>query len=276
MDIVLALKALILGLVEGLTEFLPISSTGHLIIMGNLLGGFSDARGKVFEIVIQLGAILAVVWEFRAKLGVVTRGLVTRDPTAWRFASNVLVAFMPAVVLGLLFHDVIKTYLFNPYTVAMALIVGGVIILWVEKRAFTPRVHTIEEMSWQDALKVGFAQSVAMFPGVSRSGATIIGGMMFGMNRSAATAFSFFLAIPTMFAATVYDLYKNWALLSVNDVPLFVIGFVAAFISAYLAVAALLKFVSNHTFVGFAWYRIIFGILVLLSAYTGVVNWSTN
>lgn len=276
MDMVLALKALMLGLVEGLTEFLPISSTGHLIIMGDLLGGFSDARGKVFEIVIQLGAILAVVWEFRAKLGVVTRGLVTRDPTALRFAGNVLVAFMPAVVLGLLFHHVIKTYLFNPYTVAMALIVGGVIILWVEKRALTPRVHTIEEMSWKDALKVGFAQTAAMFPGVSRSGATIIGGMMFGLNRSAATAFSFFLAIPTMFAATVYDLYKNWALLSVNDIPLFAIGFAAAFISAYLAVAALLKFVSNHTFVGFAWYRIVFGMLVLLSAYTGVVDWSTS
>lgn len=276
MDIVLALKALILGVVEGLTEFLPISSTGHLIIIGNLLGGFSDARGKVFEIVIQLGAILAVVWEFRAKLGVVTQGLMTRDPTAWRFFTNVLIAFMPAVVLGLLFHDVIKTYLFNPYTVAMALIVGGVIILWVEKRALTPRVHTIEEMSWSDALKVGFAQSIAMFPGVSRSGATIIGGMMFGLNRSAATAFSFFLAIPTMFAATVYDLYKNWALLSVHDIPLFAIGFVAAFVSAYLAVSALLKFVSNHTFVGFAWYRIVFGIVVLVTAYSGLVDWSAH
>lgn len=272
MDYLLLLKALILGVVEGLTEFLPISSTGHLIIIGSLLD-FNDARGKVFEIVIQLGAILAVVWEFRAKLGVVTRGMMVRDPVAWRFATNVLVAFMPAVVLGLLFHDVIKTYLFNPYTVAMALIVGGLVILWVEKRAFHPKIQAIEEMRWQDALKVGLAQSVAMFPGVSRSGATIMGGMLFGLNRSVATAFSFFLAIPTMFAATVYDLYKNWHLLSVADLPLFAVGFVAAFVSAYLAVAALLKFVSNHTFVGFAWYRIVFGVLVLATAYTGVVNW---
>lgn len=272
MDYLLLLKALILGVVEGLTEFLPISSTGHLIIIGSLLD-FNDARGKVFEIVIQLGAILAVVWEFRAKLGVVTRGMMVRDPVAWRFATNVLVAFMPAVVLGLLFHDVIKTYLFNPYTVAMALIVGGLVILWVEKRAFHPKIQAIEEMRWQDALKVGLAQSVAMFPGVSRSGATIMGGMLFGLNRSVATAFSFFLAIPTMFAATVYDLYKNWHLLSIADLPLFAVGFVAAFVSAYLAVAALLKFVSNHTFVGFAWYRIIFGVLVLATAYTGVVNW---
>lgn len=275
MDYLILLKALILGVVEGLTEFLPISSTGHLIIIGSLLD-FNDARGKVFEIVIQLGAILAVVWEFRAKLGVVTRGMMVRDPTAWRFATNVLVAFMPAVVLGLLFHDVIKTYLFNPYTVAMALIVGGLVILWVEKRAFHPKIQAIEEMRWQDALKVGLAQSVAMFPGVSRSGATIMGGMLFGLNRSVATAFSFFLAIPTMFAATVYDLYKNWHLLSVADLPLFAAGFVAAFVSAYLAVAALLKFVSNHTFVGFAWYRIVFGVLVLATAYTGVVNWSPD
>lgn len=275
MDYLILLKALILGVVEGLTEFLPISSTGHLIIIGSLLD-FNDARGKVFEIVIQLGAILAVVWEFRAKLGVVTRGMLVRDPAAWRFATNVLVAFMPAVVLGLLFHDVIKTYLFNPYTVAIALIVGGLVILWVEKRAFHPKIQAIEEMRWQDALKVGLAQSVAMFPGVSRSGATIMGGMLFGLNRSVATAFSFFLAIPTMFAATVYDLYKNWHLLSVADLPLFAAGFVAAFVSAYLAVAALLKFVSNHTFVGFAWYRIVFGVLVLATAYTGVVNWSPD
>lgn len=273
MDSLIFLKALILGVVEGLTEFLPISSTGHLIIIGSLLE-FNDARGKVFEIVIQLGAIMAVVWEFRAKLTVVTKGMMAREPAAWRFASNVLIAFMPAVVLGLLFHDVIKTYLFNPYTVAIALIAGGLVILWVEKRAFQPRIQSIEEMRWLDALKIGLAQTVAMFPGVSRSGATIMGGMLFGLNRSVATAFSFFLAIPTMFGATVYDLYKNWHLLSAADIPLFAVGFVAAFISAYLAVAALLKFVANHTFVGFAWYRIIFGVLVLATAYTGVVNWT--
>lgn len=273
MDSLIFLKALILGVVEGLTEFLPISSTGHLIIIGSLLE-FNNAREDVFKIVIQLGAILAVVWEFRAKLTVVTKGMMAREPAAWRFASNVLIAFMPAVVLGLLFHDVIKTYLFNPYTVAAALIVGGLVILWVEKRAFHPRVQSIEEMRWLDALKIGLAQTVAMFPGVSRSGATIMGGMLFGLNRSVATAFSFFLAIPTMFGAAVYDLYKNWHLLSAADIPLFAVGFVAAFISAYLAVAALLKFVANHTFVGFAWYRIIFGVLVLATAYTGVVNWT--
>lgn len=273
MDIVLIFKALVLGLVEGLTEFLPVSSTGHLILVGDLLN-FNDERGKVFEVVIQLGAILAVCWEFRAKLSAVGHGLVRHEPAAWHFFRNLMVAFLPAVGLGLVFHGAIKAYLFNPYTVATALIVGGGVILWVEKRAFHPRVHTIEDMHWQDALKVGFAQSVAMFPGVSRSGATIMGGMMFGLTRRAATEFSFFLAIPTMFGATFLDLYKNWHLLSAADLPLFATGFIAAFVSAYLAVAALLKFVSSHTFVGFAWYRIVFGVLVLVTAYTGWVDWS--
>jgi len=272
MDVTLLILAFILGIIEGLTEFLPISSTGHLIIAGDLLN-FNDERGKVFMIVIQLGAILAVVWEFRAKLLAVTRGLVVRESVAWRFVRNVLVAFLPAVGLGLIFHDRIKTYLFNPYTVAVALIVGGLVILWVEKRVFHPHIKSIEDMRWQDALKVGFAQSVAMFPGVSRSGATIMGGMVFGLDRRAATEFSFFLAIPTMFGATFLDLYKNWHLLSVADLPMFTVGFIAAFVSAYLAVATLLKFISNHTFVGFAWYRIIFGLLVLVTAYSGIVKW---
>jgi len=272
MDSALLIVAFILGIIEGLTEFLPISSTGHLIIAGDLLN-FNDERGKVFMIVIQLGAILAVVWEFRAKLLAVTRGLVVREPVAWRFASNLLVALMPAVVLGLVFHHWIKTYLFNPYTVAFALIGGGLVILWVEKRAFHPRIKSVEDMRWQDAIKIGFAQSVAMFPGVSRSGATIMGGMIFGLDRRVATEFSFFLAIPTMFGATVLDLYKNWHLLSATDLPIFAVGFIGAFVSAYLAIAALLKFISNHTFVGFAWYRIVFGLLVLVTAYSGVIEW---
>ena len=273
MDYLILLKALILVVVEGLTEFLPISSTGHLIIIGSLLD-FNDARGKVFEIVIQLGAILAVVWEFRAKLGVVTRGMLVRDPAAWRFATNVLVAFMPAVVLGLLFHDVIKTYLFNPYTVAIALIVGGLVILWVEKRAFHPKIQAIEEMRWQDALKVGLAQSVAMFPGVSRSGATIMGGMLFGLSRRAATEFSFFLAVPTLIAAGVYDLVRHRELLGAADFGTFGVGFVAAFFSAFACVRWLIRYIAAHDFTIFAWYRIAFGVIVLVTAYTGLVDWS--
>lgn len=265
------ITAFILGIVEGLTEFLPVSSTGHLIIAGELLN-FNDVRGKVFMIVIQLGAILAVIWEFRAKLLTVMNGFVRREPAAWHFVRNVLVAFLPAVALGLIFHHWIKTYLFNPYTVAMALIGGGVVILWVEKRIFHPRIENIEDISWQDALRVGFAQSVAMFPGISRSGATIMGGMIFGLNRRVATEFSFFLAIPTMFGAVSLDLYKNWQLLSAEDLPIFAVGFIAAFFSAYLAVAGLLKFISNHTFIGFAWYRIVFGLVVLGTALGGAVR----
>lgn len=271
MDISPLIVACILGIIEGMTEFLPVSSTGHLIIAGELLN-FNDVRGKVFMIVIQLGAILAVVWEFRDKLLGITRGFVMREPAALRFVSNLLLAFLPAVGLGLIFHHWIKTYLFNPYTVAMALIGGGAVILWVEKRAFAPRVDSVEEMRWQDAIKVGFAQSVAMFPGISRSGATIMGGMIVGLNRRVATEFSFFLAIPTMFGAVFLDLYKNWNLLSFADMPVFAAGFIAAFISAYLAVAGLLKFISNHNFVGFAWYRIGFGLVVLITAFGGWVK----
>lgn len=261
MDTIILLKALLLGLVEGLTEFLPVSSTGHLIIVGDLLN-FNDDKGKVFEIAIQLGAILAVCWEFREKLGNVARGLGS-DPAARRFVANLAVAFLPAAVLGLLLHKAIKTYLFGPVTVAFALIAGGLIILWVEKLDHRPRLHSVEEMSWKDALKVGFAQTVAMFPGTSRSGATIIGGMVFGLSRQAATEFSFFLAIPTLFAATFYDLYKNWDLLQANDLGMFAAGFGAAFVSAFWAVKGLLRYVAHHSFVAFAWYRIIFGALVL-------------
>lgn len=255
------LVALLLGIVEGLTEFLPISSTGHLIIVGDLLN-FNDERGKVFEIVIQLGAILAVCWAYRVRIAKVAGGLAS-DPAAQKFVVNLLVAFTPAVVFGLLFHKAIKAYLFNPITVACALIVGGVIILLIERRKTPPTIQSVDDLRWTDALKIGFAQTLAMFPGVSRSGATIMGGLMFGLSRTTATEFSFFLAIPTMFAATVYDLYKNWALLQLSDLPLFTVGFMAAFLSALLAVKTLLRYLASHTFTAFAWYRIVFGTLVL-------------
>lgn len=274
MDPILLLKALILGIVEGLTEFLPISSTGHLIIVGSLLD-YTDEQSKVFKIVIQLGAILAVCWHFRERIGQALGGLAS-DPVQQRFASLLLVGFLPAAVLGVLFHSTIKTYLFNPVTVALALIGGGFLILYIEKRAYHPRVQAVDDMGWKDALKVGFAQSIAMFPGVSRSGATIMGGLMFGLSRKAATEFSFFLAIPTMFAATVYDVAKNWQLLRLEDLPVFSVGFVASFVAAMLTVKALLRFISNHTFIGFAWYRIVFGCVVLLTAWTGAVQWQAG
>ena len=273
MDYPLLLKALILGIVEGLTEFLPISSTGHLIILGDLLG-YTDESSKVFKIVIQLGAILAVCWDYRARLTKLVAGL-PRDAGEQRFAALLLIGFLPAAILGVMFHSTIKALLFNPITVATALIIGGLIILYVEKRAYHPRIHSVDEMRWPDALKVGLAQALAMIPGTSRSGATIMGGLIFGLSRKAATEFSFFLAIPTMFAATVYDLYKNWALLRMEDLPVFAVGFVAAFISAMWAVKSFMRYISNHTFVVFAWYRIVFGVIVLLTAYTGMVQWSS-
>ncbi len=274
MDSQLLLTALILGIVEGLTEFLPVSSTGHLIVVGSLLG-YTDEQSKVFKIVIQLAAILAVCWDYRSRIGLVIEGLAARDPAQRRFVGLVLVAFLPAMVLGVMFHGAIKTYLFNPLTVAGALIVGGLAILYIEKRAYRPRIHSVDEITWPTALKVGFAQALAMFPGVSRAGATIMGGLVFGLSRKAATEFSFFLAIPTMLAATVYDLYKNWALLSVaHDLPVFAVGFAASFVTAMLTVKALLRFVSNHTFVPFAWYRIAFGLVVWLTAHAGWVDWT--
>jgi undecaprenyl-diphosphatase len=266
------IKALVLGIVEGLTEFIPVSSTGHLIIASSLLD-FTDERAKVFAIAIQFGAVLAVCWAQREKLLTVSRGL-TSDRTSQQFALNLLVAFMPAVVFGLLLHSTIKTYLFSPLTVAAALVVGGIVILWIEARAHRPRIRDIDEMRWTDALRIGLAQTLAMFPGVSRSGATIMGGMLFGLSRESATQFSFFLAIPTMFAATVYDLYKNWQILSVTDLPMFAVGFVAAFIAALLTVRALLAYVARHSFRPFAWYRIGFGGLILLSWQMGWVDWA--
>ena len=272
MDIALLLKAVILGIVEGLTEFLPISSTGHLIILGDLLG-YNDEASKVFKIVIQLAAILAVCWDYRVRLTKMVTGL-PGDAPSQRFAAMLFIGFLPAAVLGLMFHSTIKALLFNPITVATALIVGGFIILYVEKRAYHPRVNSVDEMRWPDALKVGFAQALAMIPGTSRSGATIMGGLIFGLSRKTAAEFSFFLAIPTMFAATAYDLYKNWGLLRADDLPVFTVGFVASFVAAMWAVKSFIRFISNHTFVVFAWYRIVFGLVVLGTAYSGAVSWS--
>ncbi len=272
MDIPLLLKAFILGILEGLTEFLPVSSTGHLIIAGSLLG-YTNEQSKVFKIVIQLAAILAICWDYRERLVHVVAGLKS-DVAARRFSGHIMLAFLPAAVLGVLFHSSIKFYLFNPITVAGALIVGGLVILYLEKRAYHPSIHEVDAMSWQVSLKVGFAQAMAMFPGVSRSGATIMGGLIFGLSRKAAAEFSFFLAIPTMLAATVYDVYKNWDLLRLDDLPVFAVGFVASFFAAMLAVRAFIHYVSSHSFVPFAWYRIVFGSLILATAYFGLVDWS--
>jgi undecaprenyl-diphosphatase len=262
MDLLPLLKALILGIVEGLTEFLPVSSTGHLIIAGDLLG-FNDELGKAFEVIIQLGAILAICWEYRARLLRVAAG-VPSSSEARRFVMNLFIDFLPAAVVGLMFIKVIKAYLFQPFTVAIAFIVGGLIIFWVEKRhRYAPRIHTVEQMRWSDALKIGLAQVLSLIPGTSRSGATIVGGMLFGLSRQAATEFSFFLAIPVMFAATFYDFYKHWDLMNSQALGVFAVGFATAFISAFFAVRALVRYVANHTFIAFAWYRVIFGLILL-------------
>ena len=270
-DSTLLLHALILGLVEGVTEFLPISSTGHLILAGQLLG-FNGEKAKVFMIAIQLAAIFAVVWEYRVRLSHVAVTLRS-EPASQRLAINLMAGFLPAAVLGFLFYKEIKHYLFNPIVVASALIVGGVLILWAERRKHVVSTPTVDDLNWRRALAVGFAQALAMIPGTSRSGATIIGGLFLGLSRKAAAEFSFLLAIPTMFAATAYDLYKNWQLFDLNDVPLFMVGGVAAFVSALIAVRTLLKFVSRHDYTVFAWYRIVFGGVVLATAYSGLVDW---
>jgi len=272
MDIPLLLKALILGIVEGLTEFLPVSSTGHLILAGDLLD-FNDERGKLFEIVVQCGAILAVCWEYRAKLMSVVTGLAS-DRAAQRFALNIVIAFMPLAVLGLAFGKAIKAHLFQPVPVALAFIVGGFIILWAERREHEITVQTVDDMGWKDALKLGLAQALALIPGTSRSGATIIGGLFFGLSRKASTEFSFFLAIPTLFAASAYQLYKERALLSMDDIGMWAVGFIAAFASAFLCVRWLLRYIATHDFTIFAWYRIAFGLVVLATAWSGAVNWT--
>ena len=273
MDYWIALQALILGIVEGLTEFLPISSTGHQIIVADLLG-FGGERAMAFNIIIQLGAILAVVWEYRRKIFDVVLGL-PKQAEAQRFTVNLLIAFFPAVILGVAFADVIHAYLFNPITVAVALVVGGVIMLWAERRVHLVAVETVEQMTWKDALKVGCAQCLAMIPGTSRSGATIIGGLLFGLSRKAATEFSFFLAMPTMVGAAVYSGYKYRELFQAGDLPVFAVGFVTSFIFAMIAVRALLKFIANHSYVTFAWYRILFGLLILATWQFGLIDWSS-
>ena len=276
MDTALLIKVIIMGIVEGLTEFLPISSTGHLILAGSLLN-FTGEKVKVFEIVIQAGAMLAVCWEYRRRIIDVIRNF-SSDVTARRFVANLLVAFLPAVILGLMFGKLIKAHLFAPVPVALAFIIGAFVILIVERRnrlnEDSLRIHSVDEMTMLDAFKVGCAQCFALIPGTSRSGASIIGGMVFGLSRQAATEFSFFLAIPTLFGATIYSLYKERALLSVADLPMFGVGALAAFISAFFCVRWLLRYISSHDFMIFVWYRIVFGVLILISAATGWVVWA--
>ncbi|HCL76470.1 undecaprenyl-diphosphate phosphatase [Stutzerimonas nitrititolerans] len=273
MDLWIAFQALILGVVEGITEFLPVSSTGHQIIVADLIG-FGGERALAFNIIIQLGAILAVVWEYRRRIIDIVVGL-PKEQQAQKFTVNLLVAFMPAVVLGVAFADLIHEYLFNPITVAMALVIGGVVMLWAEKRQHRIQAETVDDMRWTHALKVGFAQCLALVPGTSRSGATIIGGLLFGLSRKAATEFSFFLAMPTMVGAAVYSGYKYRELFQPGDFMVFAIGFVTSFIFAMLAVRALLKFIGNHSYAAFAWYRIAFGIIILATWQFGVIDWST-
>ena len=273
MDTLLLLKAAIMGVVEGLTEFLPISSTGHLILAGALLG-FDDAKAKVFDIAIQTGAIFAVILVYWQRIRATLVALPT-ERQARRFALNVLIGFLPAVLLGLLLGKAIKAHLFTPQVVASTFILGGFVILWAERRQQAAvRIHAVDDMTPLDALKVGLVQCLAMVPGTSRSGATIIGGMLLGLSRKAATDYSFFLAIPTLIGAGVYSLYKERALLSAADIPLFAVGLVFSFISAWLCVRWLLRYISSHSFVPFAWYRIAFGLVVLATAWSGLVTWA--
>lgn len=274
MDFLLLLQALVMGLVEGITEFLPISSTGHLIITAELLGFWTKEKRDVFEVAIQLGAILSVCYEYRERLITVIQGLFQNKPEAWRFSINVIIAFVPAAILGFLFLHALKEHFFNAISVAIALIVGGFIILWAEKRPHTIRVENVDDMQPLDALKVGLAQCAALFPGTSRSGATIIGGLLFGLSRKVAAEFSFFLAIPTMFAATFYDVYKNRDAFVAADFPVFAVGFIVSFISALLVIRALMRYISKHDFTVFAYYRIVFGAFILISAATGWMSWS--
>lgn len=273
MDALLLAKAAVMGVVEGLTEFLPISSTGHLILTGSLLD-FADAKAKVFDIAIQTGAIFAVILVYWDKIRTTLRQLPYKEE-AQRFALNVIIAFFPAVILGLMFGKAIKAHLFTPEVVATTFILGGLVILWAERRPpSTVRIRAVEDMRGRDALKVGLVQCLAMIPGTSRSGATIIGGMLLGLSRKAATDFSFYLAIPTLIGAGGYSLYKERALLSMADAPLFGVGLVVSFLSAWVCVRWLLRFISTHSFEVFAWYRIAFGLLVLATSHWGLVHWA--
>jgi len=275
MDILLLLKAALLGIVEGATEFLPISSTGHLILAGDLLNFMDHEKRNVFDIAIQLGAILAVVWEYRTRF-VNTFAGIGRDPVANRLIINLAIAFLPLAILGLAFGSIIKAHLFKPVPVALAFIIGAFIILWAEKRTHTVTIATVDDIRPSDALKLGLAQAVALIPGMSRSGSTIIGGLFFGLSRKAAAEFSFFLAVPTLGMASIYSMYKDRALLSMDDMGAWAMGFIFSFISAMIAVRALIRYVSNHDFTIFAWYRLVFGGIVLLTAYTGLVDWTVH
>lgn len=272
MDTWTAVSAIVLGIVEGLTEFLPISSTGHQIIAADFLN-FGGERAIAFNIIIQLGAILAAVWHFRNKI-ISTVGGLTTHARSRRFSANLIIAFLPAVVLGVLFADFIHEYLFSPIVVAIALIAGGFVMLWAEKRTHVIKIYSTDEMRWADALKVGLAQCLAMVPGTSRSGSTIIGGLLFGMSRTAATEFSFFLAMPTMVGAAVYSGYKYRNLFLPSDIPVFALGFLVSFIFAMIAVKGLLKFIAKHSYIVFAWYRIAFGLIILMSWRLHWVDWS--
>ncbi|KXU37472.1 undecaprenyl-diphosphatase [Ventosimonas gracilis] len=273
MDLWTAAQALLLGMVEGLTEFLPISSTGHQIIVADLMD-FTGERANAFNIIIQLAAILAVVFEFRRKILSTVMDL-PGERSAQRFTFNLFIAFLPAALLGVLFADLIHQYLFNPITVASALVIGGIIMLWAERRKHQVHCQQVDNMSWQDALKIGFAQCLAMIPGTSRSAATIIGGLLFGLSRQAATEFSFFLAMPTMLGAAVYSGYKYRELFTLDDLPVFILGFITSFIFAMIAVRSLLKFIANHSYAAFAWYRIAFGGFILLTWQLSLIDWST-
>ncbi len=274
MNFVLVFKAFIMGIVEGCTEFLPISSTGHLILAGSLLD-FTGDNVKVFSIAIQSGAMLSVVWVYHQKIIRVVRGMFTNSRDR-KFVINLVVAFLPAAILGVLFSRAIQDFLFYPAPVAAAFIAGGLLIIFVEKRNMknpVSRVESVDDMTIVDAFKVGCAQAFALIPGTSRSGATIIGGMLFGLSRKAATEFSFFLAMPTLFGAAVYSIFKEHALLTASDVPLFTVGTISAFVSAFFCVRWLLRYISSHSFIPFAWYRIAFGIFVLVSAHYGWIAW---
>lgn len=266
-------KAAVMGVVEGLTEFLPISSTGHLILTGSLLG-FTDDKSKVFDIAIQTGAIFAVMIVYWQRLRDTVAGLGQGSVEARRFTLNVAIAFAPAVVLGLAFGKAIKAHLFTPTVVATTFILGAFVILWAERRVSESRIESVDQMTPWDALKVGLVQCFAMIPGTSRSGATIIGGMLLGLSRKAATDFSFYLAMPTLIGAGVYSLYKERALLAMSDLPLFAVGLLLSFVSAWICVRWLLRYISSHTFTPFAWYRIAFGVLVLVTAHFGWVTWA--
>jgi undecaprenyl-diphosphatase len=271
MEMLLLVKAVVMGVVEGLTEFLPISSTGHLIITGELLDFLDQDRRDVFEIAIQLGAILAVCWVYHQRLWRIASTL--HSQASQRFIFNLFIAFLPAALLGFFLINIIKFYLFHPVPVACAFVVGGLLILWAERRQHTITVQLVSDMTWRDALKVGCTQALALIPGTSRSGATIIGGLLFGFSRQAAAEFSFFLAIPTMVVAAAYEIIKHRALFRAEDVDIFVIGFVAAFVSAMFAVRGLLHYIQRHDFTVFAWYRIVFGFFILISAQMGWIHW---